>query len=76
MQDFDTLLKISAAAHGHLCPGQVVRDNREVVQNDHILCKPCAQGAYFSQAEEITWPKPWPVNGWFGKMNPVKEISV
>ncbi len=24
MQDFDTLLKSSAAAHGHLCPGQVV----------------------------------------------------
>ena len=35
---------------------QVVRDNREVVQNSHILCKPCAQGAYFSEAEEITWP--------------------
>jgi formylmethanofuran dehydrogenase subunit E len=34
---------------------QVVRDNREVIQNDHILCKPCAQGAYFSEAEEITW---------------------
>jgi formylmethanofuran dehydrogenase subunit E len=24
MQDFDILLKNSAAAHGHLCPGQVV----------------------------------------------------
>ena len=24
MQDFDTLLKNSAEAHGHLCPGQVV----------------------------------------------------
>ena len=24
MQDFDTLLKNSAAAHGHLCPGQIV----------------------------------------------------
>jgi hypothetical protein len=24
MQDFDTLLKNSAAAHGHLYPGQVV----------------------------------------------------
>lgn len=36
--------------------GQVVRDNREVVQNYHILCKPCAQGVYFSEAEEITWP--------------------
>jgi len=36
--------------------GQMVRDNREVVQNGHILCKPCAQGTYFSEAEEITWP--------------------
>ncbi|MEJ2658799.1 MAG: FmdE family protein [Desulfobacterales bacterium] len=36
--------------------GQVVRDNREVIQNGDLLCKPCAQGAYFSQAEEITWP--------------------
>jgi formylmethanofuran dehydrogenase subunit E len=36
--------------------GQVVRDNREVVQNGRILCKPCAQGAYFLEAEEITWP--------------------
>jgi len=35
--------------------GQVVRDNREVVQNSHNLCKPCAQGAYFSEAEEVTW---------------------
>ena len=24
MKDFDTLLKNSATAHGHLCPGQVV----------------------------------------------------
>ncbi len=36
--------------------GQVVRDNREVVRNGSVLCKPCAQGAYFSEAKEITWP--------------------
>ena len=36
--------------------GQVVRDNREVVRKDSILCKPCAHGAYFSEAREITWP--------------------
>jgi len=36
--------------------GQAIRDNREVIQNGHILCKPCAHGAYFSEAEEITWP--------------------
>jgi len=37
--------------------GQAIRDNREVIQNSHILCKPCAHGAYFSKAEEITWPE-------------------
>jgi len=36
--------------------GQSIRDNREVLQNGHILCKPCAHGGYFSEAEEITWP--------------------
>jgi formylmethanofuran dehydrogenase subunit E len=33
--------------------GQTIRDNREVIQNGRILCKPCAHGAYFSEAEEI-----------------------
>ncbi len=37
--------------------GQAIRDKREVMQNCHILCKPCAHGAYFSEAEEITWPE-------------------
>jgi len=36
--------------------GQSIRDNREVLQNGYILCKPCAHGGYFSEAEEITWP--------------------
>ena len=36
--------------------GQMVRDNREAIQNGHILCKPCAKGAYFSEAEEVIWP--------------------
>jgi len=36
--------------------GQVVRDRREVDRNGEILCKPCAEGAYFSYAKEITWP--------------------
>jgi formylmethanofuran dehydrogenase subunit E len=35
--------------------GQVVRDRREVLENGRMLCKPCAQGAYFSNAREITW---------------------
>lgn len=37
--------------------GQVVRDNREVRQNGAIYCRPCALGAYFTQAREIAWPE-------------------
>lgn len=36
--------------------GQVVRDRRQVRRNGEILCKPCAEGAYFSRAKEIAWP--------------------
>ncbi len=36
--------------------GQVVRDQREVVENGRVLCKPCAQHCYFTDAREITWP--------------------
>ena len=35
--------------------GQVVRDHREVVQDGLALCHPCAGGAYFKAAKEITW---------------------
>jgi formylmethanofuran dehydrogenase subunit E len=37
--------------------GQVVRDQREVLVNGEVLCKPCANGAYFKDAQEITWPE-------------------
>jgi formylmethanofuran dehydrogenase subunit E len=36
--------------------GQVVRDQREVVKDGEVLCKPCTQEAYFSDAREVTWP--------------------
>jgi formylmethanofuran dehydrogenase subunit E len=36
--------------------GQVVRDQREVIQNGEVLCKPCAQESYFTDAAEVTWP--------------------
>ena len=36
--------------------GQVVRDQREVIENDQVLCKPCAQETYFTDAREVTWP--------------------
>lgn len=37
--------------------GQVVRDQREVVQHGRILCRPCALGAYFSSPRDIAWPE-------------------
>ncbi|UCF91966.1 MAG: TraR/DksA C4-type zinc finger protein [Desulfobacterales bacterium] len=36
--------------------GQMVRDNREVVRGGRVLCRPCADGAYYSHALEISWP--------------------
>ena len=36
--------------------GQVVRDQREVVQEGQTLCRPCALGAYFSSPQDIAWP--------------------
>jgi formylmethanofuran dehydrogenase subunit E len=38
------------------CCGQVVRDQREVIQDGAVLCKPCAQESYFTDAAEVTWP--------------------
>lgn len=35
--------------------GQVVRDGREVLRDGECLCRPCAEGAYFSNAREIAW---------------------
>jgi formylmethanofuran dehydrogenase subunit E len=36
--------------------GQVIRDHREVVVDGLSLCRPCAHGAYFKDAREVTWP--------------------
>ncbi len=36
--------------------GQVVRDEREIVVGNEILCRPCAHGAYYKNAREVTWP--------------------
>ena len=36
--------------------GQVVRDQREVIINEQVLCRPCTQETYFSDAREVTWP--------------------
>ena len=36
--------------------GQTVRDHREVVVNGENLCRPCAYGAYYTNAREIIWP--------------------
>ncbi len=36
--------------------GQVIRDRRELRRNGEVLCTPCAGGAYFSDAREVSWP--------------------
>ncbi len=36
--------------------GQVVRDQREVIINEQVLCRPCTRETYFSDAREVTWP--------------------
>ena len=36
--------------------GQVVRDQREVIKDGRVFCVPCAGGAYYSKAREVTWP--------------------
>ncbi|CAD7849286.1 MAG: Formylmethanofuran dehydrogenase subunit E [Olavius algarvensis Delta 4 endosymbiont] len=36
--------------------GQVIRDGREKVENGLLLCSPCSDNCYFSNAREITWP--------------------
>jgi formylmethanofuran dehydrogenase subunit E len=36
--------------------GQVVRDQREVIKNGDVLCRPCTADTYFSDAKEVTWP--------------------
>lgn len=57
--------------------GQVVRDNRELIKNGYILCKPCAHGAYFSEAKEITWPDMnWTPNKKEGQTVVDKEIKI
>jgi hypothetical protein len=32
-----------------------VRDGREVIHDGDDICRPCAEGAYFSNPREITW---------------------
>ena len=36
--------------------GQIVRDHREIIQDGQVLCRPCSEQAYFSNAREVTWP--------------------
>jgi len=36
--------------------GQVIRDRREIEENGEILCRPCANNCYFTNAREVAWP--------------------
>jgi len=37
--------------------GQMVRDQKEVMDDAGPLCKPCAQGAYFKDPRPVAWPE-------------------
>ena len=37
--------------------GQVIRDGREIIRDNKVLCKPCTQESYFKHAHEIAWPE-------------------
>jgi formylmethanofuran dehydrogenase subunit E len=39
-----------------LC-GQVIRDGREIIRENKVLCKPCTRESYFKHAHEIAWPE-------------------
>jgi len=52
--------------------GQVIRDHREVVQDSLALCRPCAGGAYFKAAKEITWDDMnWSPQSQVQKLDPI-----
>jgi formylmethanofuran dehydrogenase subunit E len=52
--------------------GQVIRDHREVVQGGLALCRPCAGGAYFKAATEITWDDMnWSPQSQVQKLDPI-----
>lgn len=38
--------------------GQVVRDKKEILKGGQVLCRPCAQGAYFSLLERNAADRP------------------
>lgn len=35
--------------------GQVIRDRREALMDDHPVCRPCSGTCYFSHAREVSW---------------------
>lgn len=36
--------------------GQMIRDRREEIVDDHPVCRPCSGTGYFSHAREVSWP--------------------
>jgi formylmethanofuran dehydrogenase subunit E len=55
VSEFDLPGPTRAKAKCALC-GQVVRDKREVVMEGMTLCRPCAHGAYWKNAQKVGWP--------------------
>jgi formylmethanofuran dehydrogenase subunit E len=50
---------------------QVVRDGRELIRDGQPYCRPCAQGGYFRDAQEIVWDNMnWSPQGQIQEMEP------
>lgn len=43
--------------------GQVVRDGKEIHQNNQVLCRPCGRAGYFYPMEGCHAPDPWASEG-------------
>ncbi len=52
MEDFETLLKGSSTAHGHLCPGQVV-GVRMAMEGCRLIG--------LDSPSQMPWEPPWPM---------------
>ncbi|MFH1487866.1 MAG: FmdE family protein [Pseudomonadota bacterium] len=54
--------------------GQIVRDHREVFEEEALLCRPCSDDAYFINAREVICPE---MNGSLNrlKLSPAKDLQ-
>ena len=70
VSEFDLPGPTRAKAKCALC-GQVVRDKREVAMEGMTLCRPCAHGAYYKNAQEVEWAE----MDWSPDASPISSLD-